>query len=1113
MKAEKVTQPPAVRSLAGVAGRVIHCWWPQLAAVAAAAAVITITIVGSLGVGDSLQQGLQQLVADRLGGIVAAVIGREPFQADLAERMVRRLSASGTKGPAFDLLPAFALDISVERPADGRRSRAAAVAKLLACDHPDRLGYPQPVPPAGDGVAVSHQLAELLDLSVGEPVILRVAERSAVPADTPLGRRATRSRSRRLKVTAVLPPGSVGDFSLRPSQSSGGVALVSLALGQALLDQPDRANLILAVPQSHRGDAKPADAVLRQALAPTLADYGLKLTQLPGQAGVRLTSRRLLLEPAVDRAAAAVLTPLGGVPSFVFLANEVRPVDGGAAIPYSTVLGITDRRHPLGRLVDASGDPLPLPVGDEVIVDQWLVDDLAAQGRPVAVGDELELTCFLAETLHGEVAEQTCRCRISGIAAMQGLATARETVPTVAGITDEDSIADWDPPFPFDRTRVRSTPPDDQDDRYWKAYGATPKLFMPLERSRQIAGSRFGSSTAWHLPPLPTGMPLATVADKLAAAIPPAAAGIEAVPLARIAAAAAAGSTPFGLLFLALSSFVIGAGLVLLWLLFGLLVASRQRALGILAAVGWSPHRLAGLLMAVSAVAILGGAGVGMLGGPLWSQLLLRQLGRGWASSVAKGSEAVFTGGMPSVLTVVIGAGAAVLVGAAAVFLAALRAGRRPPLALLRGAGFSPVGRLRRFRGTRPLRSLVGLAGRGVAWRSGRGLAVTAMVGLAEFLIIFVAGFELTTPGPTDRRDTPTGGWSHLVRFAAATSIDPSRPERGLELGLTDAQQQLLATTEIAMLRSSQGDDASCTNLYATTQPLVLGLPTRFIAHGGFRFASHLPLSPGQTTPWDLLQQPRVGSAVDEPVPVILDAATAAWALKLGGVGGLFRLSPETGQVVPADRAADGAICQIVGLLEPGVLQGAILLAEADFTRLYPFVSGYRQAAVAVPESEMAGRNDTVVEALTTAWADAGATIEPAADRLRRLFAVQNTFLTGFQTLGTLGLLLGTAGVAAVAIQGAIERRGSLSVLHAIGFTRWRLAVVLWLESLFPVVLGLMIGGGSGLLAAAPMLQTARRSMPWVVLFTSTASTLLVASLAGLLAVWLLAIPRRPVEE
>lgn len=1111
MRRGKATQPPAVRSLTGVASRAICRWWPQLAAVAAAAAVITVTIAGSLGVGDLLQQGLRQLAADRLGGIVAAVVGREPFRADLAERMVRRLASLGVTRPAIDLLPAFAVEISVERPADGRRSRAATVAELLACDHPDRLGYSKPVPSPDAGVAVSRQLAEALDLSVGEPVILRVAERSAVPADTPLGRRATRSRSRRLTVTAVLPPGSVGDFSLRPSQSSGGVALVSLALGQTLLDQPDRANLILAVPRSESGDGAPVDAVLRQAIAPTVTDYGLTLAQLPGEAGVSLTSRRLLLEPSVDRAAAEVLTPLGGVPSLVFLANQIQPVGGGAEIPYSTVLGISTNSHPLGRLVDASGNPLPLPVGDEVIVDQWLVDDLAAQGRPVDVGDELELTCFLAETLHGEVAEQTYRCRISGIAAMQGLAAAREAVPTVAGITDEESIADWDPPFPFDRTRVRSTPPNDQDDRYWKAYGATPKLFMPLTRSRKIAGSRFGNTTAWHLPSLPTDRPLAGVANELSTAISPAAAGIEEVPLARIAATAASGSTPFGLLFLALSSFVIGAGLVLLWLLFGLLVASRSRTLGILAAVGWSPRRLAGLLVTVSAVAILGGAGVGMLVGPLWSRLLLRQLGDGWASHVATGSEAVFSGGMPSGVTVVSGGAAAVMVGAAAVLLAAVRAGRRPPLTLLRGPGFSPAGRLRWFRGRRPLRSLIGLAGRGVAWRSGRGVAVVAMVGLAEFLIVFVAGFELTTPGPTGRRDTPTGGWSHLVRFASATSIDPSRPERGLELGLTAAQQQLLATAEIALLRSSRGDDASCTNLYATAQPLVLGLPARFIAHGGFRFASHLPLPPGQSNPWGLLQQ-QVGE-VAEPVPVILDAATAAWALKLGGVGDLFRLSPDTGQVVRDGRAAAGVTCQIVGLLEPGVLQGVILMAEADFTRLYPFVSGYRQAVVAVPELEGAGQNDAVVEALTTAWADAGATIESAEDRLRRLFAVQNTFLAGFQTLGTLGLLLGTAGVAAVAIQGAIERRGSLSVLHAIGFTRWRLAVILWLESLFPVVLGLTIGGGSGLLAAAPLLQTARQRMPWAVLLASTGSTLLVASIAGLLAVWLLAIPRRPVEE
>lgn len=1113
MTRARLSRLRVVRSLPAVAGRTIGCWWPQLAAVAGAAAVITVTIVGSLGVGDSLRKGLRQVAADRLGGIVAAVVARQPFAADLARRLASEpVAAGGSPRHSLKLVPAFSLEITVERPADGRRKRVVTTAQLLACDDPNRLGYAKPVGPfAENGVALSRQLAAALGLDSGDPLILRVAEQSAVPADTPLGRRAVSSRSRRLRVSAVLPPGSVGDFALRPTQTSGGVVLVSLAVAEQLLDQPGRANLLLAVAQPGAGGVAAEIASLRQSLQVSLGDYGLTLAAEPGLASSRLTSRRLLLEPAVDQAAAAVLGPLGGVPSLAFLANDIRPVAGGASVPYSTVLGITGNEHPLGKLVDAEGQPLLPPVGDQVIIDQWLADDLAAQGRPVAVGDSLDLTCFVAETLHGQVAEQTHRCVVSGIAAMRGLAAARETVPTVAGVTDEDSIADWDPPFPFDRSRVRATPPDDQDDRYWKDYGPTPKLFLPLARARQIAGSRFGETTAWHLGPLPEARPLDAIAEDLAAAIDPAAAGIVVLPLATVAATAASGSTPFGLLFLALSSFVIGAGLVLLWLLFGLLVASRSRTLGMLAAVGWSPRRLAELLVAVAAAVILIGGAVGMAIGPLWSRLLLKRLGRGWTSTVAAGSDAVFQGGLPGAATIVLGGLAAAAVALFAVTLAAFRAGRRPPVGLLRGLRDGRVGQRPPRRSRRPVRSLLTLAGRGVTWRAGRGVAVAAMVCLAEFLIVFVAGFELTEPGDPGRRDTPTGGWTHLVQFAAATSIDPSRPASGAELGLTTDQQRLLAGCEIALLRSSRGDDASCTNLYATTQPLVLGLPDRFLEHGGFRFVDHLPLQAGQSSPWQLVCQSLDGTSAG-PVPVILDAATAQWALKLGGVGATFRLSPETGTVAAEDStaAAEGIACRIVGLLEPGILQGAILLSESSFFRLYPLISGYQRAVVAAAEPAEGGGDDRVASSLMTAWADVGATVEPASDRLRRLFAVQNTFLAGFQTLGTLGLLLGTAGVAAVAVQAAIERRGSLAVLQAIGFTRGRLATVLWLESLLPVVVGLAVGAAGGLLAASPFLPTARQGLPWSVLGLSVGGTLLVGSTAGLLAAWLLPLPRRP---
>jgi hypothetical protein len=53
------------------------------------------------------------------------------------------------------------------------------------------------------------------------------------------------------------------------------------------------------------------------------------------------------------------------------------------------------------------------------------------------------------------------------------------------------------------------------------------------------------------------------------------------------------------------------------------------------------------------------------------------------------------------------------------------------------------------------------------------------------------------------------------------------------------------------------------------------------------------------------------------PVPAILDQATAQWALKLGGVGARFTLPVDAGP----------ALFEIVGLLEPGILQGYVLVS------------------------------------------------------------------------------------------------------------------------------------------------------------------------------------------
>jgi putative ABC transport system permease protein len=405
-------------------------------------------------------------------------------------------------------------------------------------------------------------------------------------------------------------------------------------------------------------------------------------------------------------------------------------------------------------------------------------------------------------------------------------------------------------------------------------------------------------------------------------------------------------------------------------------------------------------------------------------------------------------------------------------------------LLLLHGAG-----------GRRPLRTLPGLAWRGLTQGRSRAFSVAAIVACAEFLIVAVSSFAVHAPQRPDDRSAPTGGWTYLATFGSPTGIDPADPVARESLGLSDADRETLAACAIARIRSSAGDDASCVNLYAPTQPTVLGVGKSFIDRGGFRFVDQA--LPRQANPWRLLDKDGAVAPAgsDGPqgavVPVILDQATAQWALKLGGVGARFEL--------PVD--AGSAVFEIVGLLEPGILQGSLIVSERHFERLFPQQSGYKLALVdaGLAVAERAA-DDRVPRAIAAAWADAGVTVTRTTDRLRSLQAVQNTFLAGFQTLGTLGLVLGAAGVAAVQFQSVLERRGALGLMAAVGFTGGRLRLVVVLETLLMVALGLAVGTLSGCLAVVPAFAGGRAAMPMGWIICTWGFTLAAAVVAGVTA-------------
>jgi ABC-type antimicrobial peptide transport system permease subunit len=268
----------------------------------------------------------------------------------------------------------------------------------------------------------------------------------------------------------------------------------------------------------------------------------------------------------------------------------------------------------------------------------------------------------------------------------------------------------------------------------------------------------------------------------------------------------------------------------------------------------------------------------------------------------------------------------------------------------------------------------------------------------------------------------------------------------------------------------------------------MLGVPNALIKRGGFAWAA---APRNQTNPWSALSLP-VNAKGDSPVPVVLDLNTANYSLHLwGGLGEQFPIEGGDHQPIHLD---------VAGLLDNSIFQGDLLMSESSLLRIDPSVSGYRFFLIDAPQGEVAA----VRQILERTLGDYGFATETTGDRLAGFLAVQNTYLSTFQSLGGLGLLLGTIGLAAVQLRNVLERRGELALLRAAGFRRRLLGELVVLENLLLLAAGLGIGVLAALVAVLPHVLGGGASIPWGSLAAILGLVLVVGLVASLAAVrWL----------
>lgn len=1080
--------------------------WRAHLGVLLGAIVGSAVLIGALLVGDSVRASLKNLALLRLGQTEQALASNDRFfRSDLAGEI-----ATEVKTPVVPLVQV--LGTASSRGGEGRANKVQVQGVDqsfwgLALKKPSFAAIP-------DGsVVLNETLARQLGVKEKDDVVFRVPKPSALSRDAPLSSQEDSAVALRVNVLAIVNDEEFGRFGLMASQVPPFNAFMPLKWVQDKLSIPGKANLMLV---GSGADKDALTAALKKHWQ--IADAQMELRDLPAANAIEVRSPRVFLDAPMTDAAQKV--DANNRQILTYFANEIRI--GTNAVPYS--------------MVTAAGAPL-VPADlkdDEIVLGKWAADDLSA--KP---GDTVSLSYYFVG-IGRKLEQRTNTFRVHSIVPLSGMYADRSLMPDFPGMTDSENCRDWDTGFPINTDAIR-----DKDEKYWDDYKGTPKAFISLAAGQKLWSNRFGNLTSVRFDR--SNLTTNQIAQTIERQLDPASVSLSFLPVREQALNAVNQSQDFGGLFIGFSFFLIVAALLLMALLFQLGVEQRAREVGTLLAFGFLPKQVRNQLLGEGSVIALIGGVLGAVGGIWYAQGMLYGLANLWRDAV--GTSSLTFHAEPQ--TLVIGTIASFFVAFITIWLAVRKQVQRPARELLAegaeerrstlegsgkkgkagiiatvclvlglamvayakfGGGGDAAGM---FFGAGGLFLIGGLAA-SAAWlnklrsaglkmtaeelaaafhlnslgirnavrRRKRSLATISLLACGSFLVVAVGANKLDATANANKRSAGTGGFAFIGDTTLPVVQDLNTSEGREFFGLDDKK---LAGVSFVPFRVKDGEDASCLNLNRAQRPRLIGVnPQLLQEREAFTFAG---LADGldEKEPWNAMKWsgfPKAGigslkteSISDDAIPAIGDFNSIMWAMGKK-VGDTLDFTDERGQTFKV---------RIVGAVANSILQGSLIIDEAALVAKYPSESGYRMFLIDAPTERL----EEVSKTLTKALQNEGLELTSTADRLNAFNAVQNTYLSTFQILGGLGLLLGSLGLGVVVLRNVLERRGELALMQAIGFRTQTLKWLVISEHGMLLFVGLAVGVISALIAVLPALLSPGAEVPYVSLSITLGAVLL----------------------
>ena len=1104
-------------------------FWRIHVIVALCTAVATGVLAGALVVGDSVRGSLRHLTTERLGTIQHALLADHFFQPDLLNRE--------NKVPT--ILRNGAVVVPQTRARASKVNILGVTERFFTFWEAEVPNLDKPAGQPFNAIVINAALQNELNVQVGDALLVNMSQAADIHPEFFLGERnaAKAIQSLRLVISDIIPTENFGRFSLQANQSLPFNAFISLPVLQNALGEDGKVNVVF----TGDADALSVDD-LTLTLSALELNIKADENHLDIQSDQYLL-KPILSETALTVASEnriPTLPTLTYLANTISANDKVIPYSTIIALPtnegeFAQRLNThtTEAQHlayqqaekekkeqvelekdKLRELRNAQSDREQFEKINrdlvslarssrrpEIILNTWASNDLGAK-----VGDEITLTYYSVSAEEAYITE-TAFFRLKGILPIEGITADRALVPEFPGIHDTADMSEWESPFPIDYTIVRA-----EDELYWDEYRATPKAFIALEVGKRLWQNRFGDLTTIRLGTAPDTDIQATrtlFETEFLKRIQPEQVGFQFLSPQAEGLQASSGATDFGMLFGSLSGFIIIAVALLIAMLFRVGVEQRSREIGLLQAVGYPLARIRRRFLYEGATV----AGIGSLLGCLfavgYAQLMIFGLQTWWLPAIGTPFMELHV----NLLSLITGILIALAVVMVSIRLIVQQLGQISTTALLAGeTDFAEITLKRQTQKTKSstlssiVKSIVialasvvflffvifdkwfsdtfgiwveapiidfllfALSIIGVGWdafgrwlksqrvpkrlnrirfalknaarQPGRSSTCVKTVSLACCIIVAVGANRHDAPPETE--------YAFVAESALPLHHSLNTSDGRFALGFSDKDSELLNASEIFPFRVLPGEDVSCLNLYQPQKPQILGAPE----------AITFP------TALDELRWRRLTSRKLEAgrVPAIGDENSLRWIL---------HHNPEDDFIVQDEFGKPLSL--ELETVSDSLFQSQLIISESNFTRYFPSQSGYQFFLIKTPPD----LREETAQVLEKTLVDYGFDLTSASDRLASYRAVENTYISTFQSLGGLGVLLGTFGLALILFRNIIERRGELATLRAFGFRRQLLSRMLFLESCFLLTVGMFIGIVAGLLAILGS-QGHLPSFPWL---------------------------------